>query len=253
MPKCIFCRWDCDRLQTQSWTMCCHFHSSNHSHITWESHSWSENSQTNKTAIESSTWVQKDVHISSNWSQKRTYGVVIRCVGCETKWCLQTFLLGKGFKNLPDTSCLWPQMVKPSWLRVNVRYARLISSRSRVCIWKYHCWLGLDVRIPYWIYWHHQPPPAYRQQSEAWNELWIQLSECIMYVCSVWWGPHTRPLCGLLCGSVKSACHQWLNVFFGHFYGAKMFLSSPPTIVPVTEGLTVWYLPEFTWMFTCCF
>lgn len=53
---------------------------------------------------------------------------------------------------------------------------------------------------------------------------------------SPWWGPHTRLLCGLLCGPVKSACHQWLNVFFLHFYGAKMLLSSPPTIVPVSYG-----------------
>ncbi len=57
--------------------------------------------------------------------------------------------------------------------------------------------------------------------------MWIQLSECIMYVAVHGEGPHTRLLCGLLCGPVKSACHQWLNVFFLHFYGAKMFLSSP--------------------------
>lgn len=46
-------------------------------------------------------------------------------------------------------------------------------------------------------------------------------------------GAHTGPLCGLFCGPVKSACHQWLNVFFLHFYGAKMFLSCHPSTVPV--------------------
>lgn len=56
-----------------------------------------------------------------------------------------------------------------------------------------------------------------------------------MWVPVYFWGAHTGPLCGLFCGPVKSACHQWLNVFFLHFYGAKMFLSCHPSTVPVSS------------------
>lgn len=76
--------------------------------------------------------------------------------------------------------------------------------------------------------------PVYWQRSRTPHVLWIQRCECIMWVPVYFWGTHTGPVCGLFCGPVKSACHQWLNVFFLHFYGAKMFLSCHPSTVPVS-------------------
>ena len=121
------------------------------------------------------------------------------------------------------------------------RFARFLRKKVAKCVYllKQSRMIRLNRLSLYLIlglirlYWRNHQPPLY-----VWSNpipKWVVNTAFWMHnVCaSPWWGSHTRLLCGLLFGHVKSACHQWLNVFFLHFYGAKMFLSSPPTIVPV--------------------